>query len=387
MLLCHVFVRYAHVIFTLVLCGVFIYWGSAWTPVYEQAPLIIAQVCVAYLCEAIISWRRFGMWRLGLGPFPVVLSTNLFLWFIDDYFVYQFAMIALAYWSRDVLCTVREGRRAHIFNPSAFALGVAAIAILVLQVPDLTHGQMIAQTLGSPEYPYVWIFLMGFIVQAFFKVTFVTMSAAITMVLLGYVYTAVFGTYYYVDTSIPIAVFLGMNLLVTDPATSPSSMVGRCVFGILYGALVFVSYDLLRDVELVSVISGQRIEIAWLDKLLCVPLLNLLAQPIQRWVGAWDRHLLETSWLRLNAVHLGLWLMAFGAMYPQLTQHEGDSLVFWETSCEQGLRRACSDRAKMYTKLCSEALPEVCFNQGRAFEAGVGVSVSRVGESELCTCL
>ena len=76
-------IRKPHIVQTAVQLGVFAYWGSAWSPVYEQAPLIFAQVCLAYLCEAYFSWRRFGLWRLGFGPFPVVLSTNLFLWFID----------------------------------------------------------------------------------------------------------------------------------------------------------------------------------------------------------------------------------------------------------------------------------------------------------------
>jgi TPR repeat protein len=370
-------IRKPHIIQTCVQSGVFLYWGSAWSPVYEQAPLIFAQVCLAYLCEAYFSWRRFGLWRVGFGPFPVVLSTNLFLWFIDDYFAYQFAMILLAYWSRDVLCTVRDGRRSHLFNPSAFGLGIAAIAIVVLHIPDVTHGQMIAQTLGNPEHPYILIFLMGFVVQAFFKVTFVTMAAALTMVGLGYVYTVMFGTYQHIDTAIPIAVFLGMNLLVTDPATSPKSIAGRCVFGMLYGAMVFFSYDALRNVNIVSALSGQQIEISWLDKLLCVPILNLLAQPIERWVGRLDALYLNRWWLKHNTTHLGLWACAFMVIYPQLSDHQGKQLVFWETACEQDLRRACSDRAKVYAKLCSEQFPEVCFNQGRGFEAGSGVPVSR----------
>ena len=75
---------------TLVQSGVFIYWGTACPSVDEQVPLITAQICFAYGCEALFSWRRFGHWRFGFGPFPVVLSTNLFLWFVDDFFVLCF---------------------------------------------------------------------------------------------------------------------------------------------------------------------------------------------------------------------------------------------------------------------------------------------------------
>ena len=33
----------------------------------------------------------------------------------------------------------------------------------------------------------------------------------------------------------PIAVFLGMNLLFTDPATSPRTLMGRIFYGVAYG--------------------------------------------------------------------------------------------------------------------------------------------------------
>ena len=63
-------------------------------------------------------------------------------------------------------------------------------------------------------------------------------------------------------------------------------------------------------------------------------------------------------------------------IYPQLSDHQGQETSFWEKACEQNLRRACSDRAKIYTKLCSAQVPQVCFNQGRSFERGRGVPSS-----------
>lgn len=363
-------IRRPHLVQCLVQSGVFIYWGSAWTPVYEQVPLITAQICFAYGCEAIFSWRRFGHWRFGLGPFPVVLSTNLFLWFIDDFFALQFLMIGLAYWSRDQLCVERGGRRQHLFNPSAFALGLAALALVALQVPEITHGENIARTLGNPEYPYIWIFLMGFVVQAFFRVTLVTMSAALAMVLAGFFYTQIVGTYYYIDTAIPVAVFLGMNLLVTDPATSPKRVSGRIIFGALYGVLVFVSYELLRHVDSVSMITGEPINVSWLDKLLCVPFLNLLARPIDRFVQHISKDDIGPSWLASNRLHIGVWVLSFFAIYPLLTAHNGRDAAFWESACEANLGRACQDKVRVYAHKCDQGLGAACVNQGRMFEDG-----------------
>ena len=51
--------------------------------------------------------------------------------------------------------------------------------------------------------------------------TSMTMSAVVTTYLFGRMYFAVTGIYFFYDSYIPIAVFLGMHLLFNDPSTSP----------------------------------------------------------------------------------------------------------------------------------------------------------------------
>ena len=303
----------------------------------------------------------------------MVLSTNLFLWFIDDYFFLQFAMIALAYLSRDFLVTHVNGERRHIFNPSAFALAIAAIGLIVFRVPEVTHGAAIAQTLGSPEYAYIWIFLMGFIVQGFFGVTMVTLAAALSLFFLGQAYFAWFGTYYYLDTSIPIAVFLGMNLLITDPASSPKSLAGRMLFGALYGSMVFVSYDILRGLESTSQLTQLPMNISWLDKLLCVPVLNCLARPIDRLVTRFEGAATRPRWYSQNRTYMVVWTLAFISILPSLRDHPGRNVSVWETACGRGLRRACEDRSRMYWTRCESGQAEACFNYGQDFQNGTEV--------------
>ena len=366
-------IRRPHLVQACVQTGVFVYWGSAWSQVALQAPLIIAQIFFAFGCDALVSWRRYGHWRLGLGPIPVVLSTNLFLWFVDDYFVLQFAMIALAYLSRDLLVAHVDGERRHIFNPSAFALAIAAVGLVVFRVPELTHGADIAQTLGDPEYPYIWIFLMGIIVQGFFGVTMVTLAAALSLFFWGQSYFAWFGTYYYLDTSIPIAVFLGMNLLITDPASSPKSLTGRMIFGALYGSLVFVSYDILRGLESPSQLTQLPMNISWLDKLLCVPVLNCLARPIDRLVARFEEDAARPRWYSQNRTYMVVWMLAFLSILPSLTDHPGRNLSVWETACEGGLRRACEDRSRLYWTRCESGQAEACYNYGQDFQNGTEV--------------
>ena len=232
---------------------------------------------------------------------------------------------------------MREGRDVHIFNPSAFALCVIALALIVGEWPHLTYGQQISITLGRPEYMYIYIFCMGAVVQWFFGVTLVTMSAAVTSVIVGHIYFSVTGEYMHVDTVIPIAVFLGMNLLVTDPASSPKSNGGKVLFGMLYGLAVFFMYDVLRTMERPALGDDPGFHIAWLDKLLFLPFLNLLARPLDRIGRLFD--LQRIGWrlgpIPTNRIHVGIWSVLFVSMLPLLVDHPGKSLEFWENACAQ----------------------------------------------------
>ena len=71
--------------------SVLLYWGWYWRPVYDAAPLIAAQLLFAYAFDMLLSWSRRDGYTLGFGPFPVIFSINLFLWFKPDWFYLQFA--------------------------------------------------------------------------------------------------------------------------------------------------------------------------------------------------------------------------------------------------------------------------------------------------------
>jgi len=101
---------------------IYVYWGKYWSPVYHQAPLILAQLVVVYGLDMLVCWWRRDKWVLGFGPFPIILSTNLFLWYKDDWFFLQFLMVAVGVLFKEFVKWKREGRVTHIFNPSAIAL-------------------------------------------------------------------------------------------------------------------------------------------------------------------------------------------------------------------------------------------------------------------------
>ena len=245
--------------------SVFLYWGWHWLPVREAAVLIAAQVLFAYAFDLLLAWSRGEAGRLGFGPVPVVFSINLFLWFADDRFHLQLLLVAFAFAAKALIRWERDGRRTHVFNPAAFALAVFAVALLATGTNDLTRGQDIAVSQFFPPHMFLWIFLAALPGQYLFGVTSMTLAAVAATWLFGLAWFTATGVYYFYDAYIPIAVFLGMHLLFTDPSTAPRSEGGRLLFGALYGLAVVAGYALLAGAGLPT----------FYDKLLPVPLLNL----------------------------------------------------------------------------------------------------------------
>ena len=280
--------------------SIYLYWGWYWREVYHYAPLIVAQIVFVYVLDMLVCWWRRDQWILGFGPFPIVLSTNLFLWFKDDWFFLQFLLVSTGVLCKEFLTWRRDGRRTHIFNPSAIALAIFSIGLLITHSTHLTWGEEVAVSQGRPPHIYLEIFAVGLVVQALFSVTLVTLAAAGALFVLNLAYTGTTGVYYFVDSNIPIAVFLGLHLLVTDPATSPRRNFGKLLFGAMYGALVWALYTVL----------GWMGAPTFYDKLLCVPPLNLLVQPLDRAGAALEARFRKMTWTprQVNFAHMAVWI-------------------------------------------------------------------------------
>ncbi len=252
--------------------AVILYWGYYWREVYHAAPLIAAQLLFAYGFDSLLSWTHRRKFVLGFGPFPIIFSINLFLWFKDDWFYLQFAMVALGFLAKEFLRWTRDGVNTHIFNPSSFPLAIASALLLITNASQTTWGFEVATTQFYPPQMYLAIFLFAMPGQYLFGVTTMTMSAVVTTFVFSAVYYAATGAYFFSDSHVPIAVFLGMHLLFTDPATSPRTELGRIVYGVLYGLTTCALYSAL-------IRAGMP---GFYDKLLQVPLLNLSAALLDR---------------------------------------------------------------------------------------------------------
>ena len=118
--------------------SVLLYWGWHWHQVYDSAHLIAAQLVFAYAFDMLLGWSRRDTYTLGFGPFPVIFSINLFLWFKQDWFYFQFLMVALGFAAKELIHWDKDGRRAHIFNPSSFPLAVFSLGLIFVGTSDMT---------------------------------------------------------------------------------------------------------------------------------------------------------------------------------------------------------------------------------------------------------
>jgi hypothetical protein len=323
--------------------SIFVYWGFYWDAVYHQIPLILAQVAFLYALDMLVCWSRRDKWILGFAPFPIVFSTNLFLWFRDDWFWLQFLMIATIVLCKEFVRWDRDGRRTHIFNPSSSALFLFSLGLIIANMTQISWGPEIAVTMERPPQIYFELFILGLIVQGWFSVTLVTLSCAAVMYAFGVAFTHSTGEYYFIDSNIPPAVFLGFHLLVTDPATSPRRMTGKIIFGSLYGVGVIGIYALL------GLIHAPQ----FYDKLLCVPILNLMVRGLDRFSEAFSARSHPLDLLKrwgprnLNYAHMAIWASLFAVMVS--TGFLGRGLSF-KAECESDNAASCLQYGKLMTE-------------------------------------
>jgi hypothetical protein len=199
-------------------------------------------------------------------------------------------------------------------------------------------------------------------------VTLMTLAATAALCLLNLAYTASTGVYFFVDSNIPIAVFLGLHLLVTDPSTSPRTNLGKVVFGALYGLGVWVSYEILRDFGLPS----------FYDKLLVVPFLNLSVQIIDRCatvgaLGRLNRWEAAFGQRKLNWAHIGCWAMLFAAMMGTgfvEAPHPGESIAFWRKAAEERKPHAAENLITMLKDRADHGVGQACNELGLIYVEG-----------------
>jgi hypothetical protein len=159
---------------------------------------------------------------------------------------------------------------------------------------------------------------------------------------------------------VPIAVFIGMTLLFTDPATSPRTLVGRLAYGVLYGLTTILLYDVLLDANMPG----------FYDKLLQVPLLNLSVKLLDRLavrpaLKAFDPSSWARDWAlrRRHLAYMGVYAAAFAAMSASGylgDKHPGQWSPFWEQACAAERRDACLNLYFLHDGYCADGSAWSC---------------------------
>ena len=281
--------RKAHVVQALVHSSIFAYWSVYWPGVGQQLPMILLMIVMAFAADAACCFAKFGSWRVGFGPLPVVFSTNLFVWL--DVRGATLAMVGAFVCKTFVQ---REGR--HIFNPSVAGLTLNALCTVLF--PDFVHFGGLFHTLNMAPNMSEWVFLGSLIPLVMFRLLPVSLGAVI-------------GLFYLTETpgALRPTLLLMMTLLATDPATTPRSDLGRFVFGLLVGLSYPLYSRLLHSL-------GQPDDFA---KILSVPLANVLAPWLDRITSA-----VQASVKRAEAA-----MAAAGKRFTPLRAVPNHWLVVW----------------------------------------------------------
>ena len=119
------------------------------------------------------------------------------------------------------------------------------------------------------------------------------------------------------------------------------------------------------------------------DKLLCVPLLNLAAPAIDRFVRSLGQpRILQALRLdgplgRGNLAHMAAWIVFFGWMTTAGAadgMHTGDSLPFWQQACAENRPQACQRLMRIEASYCGDNAGWACNELGRHHVDGQIVS-------------
>ena len=191
-----------------------------------------------------------------------------------------------------------------------------------------------------------------------------TLSAVAVTYVFGLLYFGATGVYFFYDSYVPIAVFLGMHLLFTDPSTAPRTEVGRIMFGVFYGLSTVTLYALLARVGVPP----------FYDKLLQVPVLNLSIQLLDR--IAHSRHLRKIAPAvpgrhlvsrQRNLAYMALWAGLFALMSTLQDvgdRHPGQWVPFWQAACADERPSACQYLADMQLRFCESGSGWACNEAG-----------------------
>lgn len=258
------------------------YWAIYWTDLRSHAGFIALHILFCYGLDLAWSWTLGRRWRLTLGVFPVVFSTNLFLYYQPEHMILAYALYAVAFGGK-ALVTRSSGR--HVFNPSALGMSVMILGGYAAwwSLPiEVDHAFLL------PPNMIEVLFLIALIGQTRIPIVFTTLGAYASLNMPWPALTDHGVSVFYPST------FIAILLLVTDPRTSPRTPVGQLLFGATYG----LAYHGITDVS--SYLwghDGSAKVLAVLPANLVVPWVERLGERANRWLSDLFEPPLYKAWV------------------------------------------------------------------------------------------
>ncbi|HAN30284.1 MAG TPA: hypothetical protein DCQ06_01680 [Myxococcales bacterium] len=276
--------RFTHLLPVVLQGVVYLYWC-----LYCEAPrrfltTMVWQLPLAYGLDALLSLWKYRSWRLSFGPIPVLLSAGLFVQFSVGDSVWTLALVAVAIWARTFPAALR-------INPSA--LGLCAVGIVDLAMAEGGRGD-VANLLVVPPNLAELVLIVGLVAQVRLRIVLMSAGAVAAILLSNLLFHATFSPLF-------APILLAIVLFVTDPATAPKHPVAQLLCGALYGFLMTLFALWMTNAGLADIYS----------KVLPVPIVNLAAPYLDRWLAARRPMARISSWS--NVAHVTVWIVVIGA--------------------------------------------------------------------------
>lgn len=258
-------IKFTHALPSVLQVTLFSYWALYWPGVGAHVPVLLAQLTFAYAFDVLLAWQLRRPYHPSLGPIPIVLSANLFVWFPPEQALLGFVIVAVALLSKALLHA--NGR--HVFNPSV--LGIAVVGVLCIALPDWFRYQDISHDFDRPPGMTLVILLLALAPQIRLNTTPVAVGAAVAMIGTMLLVGSLTGYYGGPSPWWP-AWLLAITLLASDPATIPAGSAPRLLFGLFLG----VAFYAVSRAMLFSIGTD------FYSKIIPIPLANLLVPVFER---------------------------------------------------------------------------------------------------------
>jgi hypothetical protein len=244
-------IRLPHLIPACIQVILFTYWGLYFGQVKEHAPSILLQLMLGFSIDALFAFLKFGSWRIGASPLPIVLSSNLFAWFTPLGIVIN---LGVAFASKTFLH--RNGR--HVLNPSATGLATAGLTAMLF--PQWVSFGGVFHVMNLAPNMTELVVLLALWPQSRFRIVPVSIAALVVLQLLQ------------IPGAVRPSMLLAIGLLATDPATIPKTDLGKLLFGVFIGLAFPLTSITLRTLGTPDDFS----------KVLAIPFANALVPTFDR---------------------------------------------------------------------------------------------------------